>query len=272
MYLRKDISMTDNQTPNNDFANQNQLASMESAPAEQPQEIEAPIQEPVENDTQEVAQQTNERSNETHISALREKASRVDQAERERNELLQYIETLKQQPAPEPQQAQQEDDLGFEDDTYLEGRHLKKIYSQINKMQKKQDESLRRLVKQQEDDRLMRELPDVQQVLTPENVASLKAKFPHLISPINNSTVSDFEKIKASYSLVKELGIYKTAQKNYIDDRIDKNSQKPRPAASIAHQKSDSPLSRAHAFAHGFDDEAKRLLAKEMDDAMGRKL
>jgi hypothetical protein len=62
---------------------------------------------------------------------------------------------------------------------------------------------------------------------------------------------------------MKTFGIHKDI---YESDRLKalKNSQKPRPLASVSPQQGDGPLSKANAFANGMTAELKEQLRKEM--------
>ena len=77
-----------------------------------------------------------------------------------------------------------------------------------------------------------------------------------------------FNKAAAAYSVIKNFGIHKDTPK-YENDRAKamENAQKPRPSTAVNPTRSDSPLSRANAFADGMTPELKEQLRREMQAA-----
>ncbi len=211
--------------------------------------------------------------NEKNIKFLREKADRADKAEQERDALLkriQEMEYLRQNPNQhQAQQPEQVEDYNLDSDSLVEGKHLKKYDKQFRDMQEKlksyeQQSSINNI-----DLRLKAKYPDLDKVVSQENLLALRQDYPELAATLNaNSDL--YSKAVSAYTLIKKLGL--DVEDTYEEDRIraQKNAAKPRPLASVAPQQSESPLTHANAFANGLTDTLKEQLRKEMYDARNK--
>ena len=207
------------------------------------------------------------KTKEENFRAIREAKER---AERERDILLdKMIEMQKSQKSnqqqQEPQQEESDDfDFSVEDDALLEGKHAKKIVAQMKKMQEKlknyQDYSYQSSVEA----KIKSQFPDFEDVVSEENVSVLNQDFPELAASLRD-TSDIYNKAAAAYKVIKGMGIYKDRNEFMKDrDKAVKNSQKPRPVASVNPQQGDSPLSKANAFANGLTPELQKQLREEM--------
>lgn len=206
-----------------------------------------------------------ETKKEQDLRRLREKAERADRYEREREDLMRKIyelEAAKSQPQ-KPQQ-KEEDEFEIADDDLIEAKYLKKYSQQLKEMK----EELRSYKDQANltsvDARLKARFPDLDNVVTRENLSVLRESYPELADSLNSN--SDlYNKGAAAYTLIKKLGI--ATEDTYQEDKIkaQKNASKPRPLASVNPQQGDSPLSKANAFANGLTDDLKKQLLKEMN-------
>ena len=202
---------------------------------------------------QEVQQQPEppkESSEQRNFRNLREKAERI---QRERDEALirlrQYEEAQKVEP----------ESLNLKPDDLAEGKHINKVESRIKDLEKQLMET-----------RLRTQYPDIDNVVNDTTLSIIKEKYPHLARTIGSS--KDFyDQAISAYTIIKEMGIYQEPAPFDSDKAIAlRNSNKPKPLASVSPQQGDSPLSKANAFANGLTDELKRQLYKEMMDAKNR--
>jgi hypothetical protein len=215
-----------------------------------------------------VVQEEKKVSNQAQESfkALREKAER---AERERDELmrrLQESETTRQQQQPQKQVQEEEDlNLNLNADDFVEGKHLSKFQKKIDKLENQLKEYQQQSSYYTIEQKLKSEFPDIEKVLTADNIKTLQAVDPlefEAISAVNNM----YTKAALSYRRIKQAGIYQ--DKTYENEKVlvQKNAAKPRPLASIAPQQGESPLSKANAFADGLTADLQKQLWKEMQD------
>lgn len=195
-----------------------------------------------------------------NIRALREKATRI---ERERDEYMRRLE------AYEAKSKDPEEDLSIDlgENDLAEGKHLTKIQKQLKRqreeLQRTQDETRSLLV----ETRLKAEYPDIEKVVSADNIKALSELYPEIAQTLNASS-DYYSKAKAAYTMIKKFGIH--VEDNYSSEReaVAKNAAKPRPLASVSPQQAESPLSRANAFANGLTEELKAQLRKEMDAAV----
>ncbi len=214
-----------------------------------------------------------ETRNENNIRSLREKAERADRAERERDELLKRIQEMEsyRQSVPQQQTQQQEEaeDLNIDPDSLVEGKHLKRYDKKFKEMQDKlrsyeQQSSITSI-----DMRLKAKYPDLDKVVSQDNLLALRQDYPELAATLNANT-DLYSKAVSAYTLIKKLGI--DVEDTFVEDKIkaQKNAAKPRPLASVSPQQAESPLSRANAFANGLTEDLKEQLRKEMYESRNR--
>ncbi len=199
-----------------------------------------------------------------HFKAVRDLK---EQAERERDEAIKYAQRLEAQFANVPKTATNpEDDSEFQigNDELAEGKHLKAVVNEVKKLknQLKQYESQSSTSIMEA--RLKMEHPDIEKVVSKENVEILGIQYPELAATLEASKGNLYNQAKAAYTLIKKLGIQ--PEDNYQEDRTRAavNAAKPRPLTSVNPQQGDSPLSHANAFANGLTPELKASLLKEM--------
>lgn len=197
-----------------------------------------------------------------HFKAVRELKER---AERERDEAVKRAQDLEARyAAPRNDQPLEQDaDFSIGNDELAEGKHLKAVVNEVNKLKKElknyQSQSSSSLVEA----RLKMEYPDIEKVVSKENIEILSMQYPDLADTINSSP-DLYKKAVSAYTLIKKLGIQ--PEDTYHEDRARAqiNAAKPRPLTSVNPQQGDSPLSHANAFANGLTDELKSQLLKEM--------
>jgi hypothetical protein len=191
-----------------------------------------------------------------HFKAVKQLKER---AERERDEAVAQLRAMQSKPAEE-----QEFNLG--NDELAEGKHLKAVVNEVKKLKNELKQYQQQSVSSLVSTRLKMEYPDIEKVVTKENIEVLAAQYPELASTLSASTDLYNQGVSA-YTLIKKLGIM--PDDTYQSDKIrtQLNANKPRPLTSISPQQGDSPLSHANAFANGLTDELKSQLYKEMIEA-----
>lgn len=217
--------------------------------------VEEPLeQEPIKEETKEEKELKYQARNFKEIREQR------DLAQRERDELLARLKSYEANKQPQ----QEEPEYNVEANDLVEGKHL----NQYNKKLQKLQEELRYQQQQNQltatEVRLKNEFPDFDKVVSKDNIEQLRMNYPELAETLNASNSDIYAKAKSAYTLIKKLNI--VPEDTYEKDREKtlKNASKPKPLASISPQQSDSPLSRANAFANGLTDELKEQLRKEM--------
>jgi len=204
-------------------------------------------------------QQPQESSEERNFRELRQKKA---QLERERDTYYKRLQEIEQQQQQqkEPPQPQEDDLENLNPDDLVEWRHVKK---QLDKLRNEVNSYQQQTNMSAAETRLRSELPDVDSVVTQDNLAQLSQSYPEIAQTIN-STQDFYTKAKSAYTLIKQLGI---AQSQNDKQRVEENANKPRPLSSISPQDSDSPMSQANAFAQGLTPELKKQLLREMIEA-----
>jgi hypothetical protein len=242
--------LDENQTPNHDTVEDVETA--QAAPEEEVSE-------------QEEAKPSDQERNFAALRTARE------QAERERDEAIRYIQQLQQQVNQKSQskeeiRAEKEDDLGFSDDDLVEGKHLRNYYKEIKALKQEIKEFRQKSAEQTTEALLKSKYPDFDAVVSSQNLKELRSNYPELAETINNS--SDlYNKAVSAYTIIKKMGL--NTPDEYIQEkqRAAKNTTKPKPLNAVSPQQGDSPLSHANAFANGLTEDLKKQLLKEMTEA-----
>ena len=141
-----------------------------------------------------------------------------------------------------------DDDLGSDPDDYLQVKHFKKNTS---KLHTKLTESERRLqelserVERYEAQSALRDIKDFDEVVTDENIATLKRLYPEDVEAVMSSPNLK-HKAKAMYNMINNYGI---APKNLkqSEDKINKNKSKPSTPGNSG-QTPQTPLSRLNDY------------------------
>jgi hypothetical protein len=217
-------------------------------------------------DLREVKKRVVEAEQVTNFRAMKRKA---EAAERERDEALKLLKKLAaQQEAlkPEPQEPEEVDTFGMNPDDLVEGKHLSKVAREIKALKQQLDAAQNQNYMSTTEARLKAQFPDLDKVLTPDNIETFKYAYPELASTID-STKDIYTKAVSAYTMIKKFGVYQEPGFNAEKEIAKKNAAKPRPLASVAPQQGDSPMSRANAFANGLTKELQEQMWKEMSQA-----
>ena len=229
---------------------QNEIVPQEEHKIEAPQESARP--------------QNDEKAN--NLRLLRERAERAEQRAQELERFL------RSQPQQVPQaQAQQhdddDDDIAIADDSYAEGKDLKKIYRKTSK----EFQEIKRMLQERDQQtalqtaeiRLKAEYPDITEIVTQENLKDLDYIRPDL-----------YETIMYNPDVYKRGKIAREMIQNYVlnqkyteqEKRINDNRGRPRSAASVSPQQgTETPLTR-------LNDYDRRILTEERKEQLRRQV
>jgi len=218
-----------------------------------------------ENQVEEVQQEVKEESSkEQNLRILRERAEEAERQARDirrRNEELEgYVKNYQQQ-AQKPVQAD-EDDLGLDDDSYLETKHFKKYH----KTQKQQIDELKnelRNVKEEAVTTMLRtQFKDFDSVVNEDNIAQWAKRDPiGYRTMLSNPNLSDRGYV--AYKAIINNGIIK--KEDEVDRKLAENQTKPKSSASVAARASDSPLVNAAEF-------GRRVLSEEQKEQIRQRV
>ena len=192
---------------------------------------------------------------------LREKAEQSERRALEAERLLAESYTK------EAEEAFEDNDLSVDDDSLVEGKHLAKVYKEVNKLKSQLKQYEQKSTVNTVEAKLKAQYPDFDNVVSSENLANLKAAYPEIAHTINSSN-DLYSKAVSAYTMIKKLGISEPVDVYSGDkERAQKNAAKPRSMASISPQQGDSPLTKANAFATdgNLSDDMKKNLWKEMN-------
>lgn len=197
---------------------------------------------------------------------------RLERAERERDEAMKYAMNMHKPQQPQQQYQEQEEDylagLGIDADSLAEGKHLKAVLKEVKDLKKELNTYRNRSTEETARMQLNNDFPDYQHVMTEQNINRLESMNPDLAEMIS-STPDIYKRARLAYDMVKRYGIYKDPSQQHNKMVAQKNAAKPKPLASISPQQSDSPLSKANAFANmPLSKDVKEQLHREMVAAM----
>jgi len=172
---------------------------------------------------------------EVNLRVMRERA---EQAERRALELERAM--WQQQ---HPKEVQQPD---YEDETLIEGKHMKKYDKKVEDMRAELEEAKKQLANfntTSAELQLRAKYSDFDSIVNDDNIERLAKEKPALYrSILANPDLKD--KGESAYEAIKVFLKPQTVNYEQVDRRIAENKMKPKASPSIAPQASDSPLSR----------------------------
>jgi hypothetical protein len=227
-----------------------------------------PVPEPeVEPVKEEPKQDPLEKRNELNIRELRKRAESAAKAERERDEALQRIADMERERLLKSVQAQQQqqpaEDLHIAPDALAEGKHIDAVTRQLRELDQKLEQYQKVNLELTVHSRLKQELPDIDQVVTRDNIDRLRDSYPELAETLKD-TKDLYSKGVAAYTLLKKFGIYQDDEVVREKVRIMKNIEKPKPSNAAVKASGDSPLSYVDGFR--MEDITDEMRAKLMAD------
>lgn len=213
--------------------------------------------------------QTSKSANE-NLRILREARERAEwERDALKNQMLEMQRAMQGQ-YPTQMQSKNEvesdiDDFNFDvaDDALLEGKHAKQLVQELKKVKKELRQFHSQSSESMVETKIKSNMPDFNEVVSKENVERLNREYPEIAQTLRD-TPDLYNKASAAYSIMKNFGFHKDM--TYEEDKMKaiKNSQKPRPVASVSPQQGDSPLSKANAFANGLSKDLQKQLLAEM--------
>ena len=229
---------------------------------------EAPVEEIVEETIQEEAPIEQDNAVRNLREAKEREMQRATKAEYERDQLAKYVENIQRQMSGGQQQPQ--NDLGIEDDDYVEGKHLGKVTAQMKQMQNELQQWKNYSEETTAELKLNSEFSDFNDVVTEESVKAFIKEYPEMRGSIQNSDPL-YNRGKATYRLIKKFMGDKIKPKvNKVNQAmVQNNTGKPRPTSSI-NADQNSPLSKANLFANGYNEDVGAALEQEMYDAISK--
>lgn len=206
--------------------------------------VEAPVEQKPEEKPQESLKEYNMRT-------LRERAESEKKAREAAEKRIKELEAMQMnnQQQYAPSQPSADLNLGLEDGDIIEYKHVKQL---LQAERKRNDEHIARLNQQSEEQmaeqRLKAQYADFEQVLTKDNMETLRMIDPEAhASIVSNPTI--YGKAKTAYNIIKRFGIVdNTTDYSAADRRAEQNRPKTKAAATMAPQTNDSPLSRTSDY------------------------
>jgi hypothetical protein len=223
-------------------------------------------QEEVEQGQKQPQRSTTEQDNIVRLRKAREAA------ERERDEAIAYIRQMQQKQA-QPVEPEEDLSINLAPDDLVDGKTALKLSRKMQKVEKEQRERLeqyeQRLAALTAEAQLRTKYPDIDNVINADNLQILKDEEPELFSVVMRET-DIYSKSVAAYKMIKKLALEKDPVVQENKARVQQNLSKPRRAASVAPQRSESPLDKANAYANGLTKEMKEQARREMAAILGR--
>lgn len=191
---------------------------------------------------------TQESKKDINTRNLRERAESAERRTRELEYMIQ--QNMSQQQGNKIKLVEEEDDFDVSDDTYIEGKHLKK---HIKKLKQKNDILEKKFVEfaqkneaTQAEIQLKNRFNDFDSVVNTENLKKLQYQKPELYNIIV-AAPHLYDKGHAAYEMIKNSGILNHDYED-VDRRIEQNKSKPRSASNAAPQQGDTPLAHVGDF------------------------
>jgi len=187
-----------------------------------------------------------------------------ERSEHERDELLKMLQK-QQSSLPE------EEELRFNDDDILEGKHLKKYERKIDKklqeLDRRQQQQIQFQEAQEAEMQLRKDLPNIDAIVSQENLATLVALNPRAKRALAN-TSDLYARGVLAYNMIKQAGIYQEPEIVREKQRLTQNQHKPKSAASAPGSASNEALANASLYGEPVNEQRRDQLRKEMEAAI----
>ena len=241
-------------------------------PVEQQQEVAEQPQEDQQEASVEEKPQPKKKDAEYNFAELRrqreEDKRRADEAERRSNELLEILKQSKTAQTKEERDVVEEELSRLSKDDLATIDNVDKKLSRASKSSKKEvDEVKKELAELKahiEEQKFRSKYPDLDDILSPENIELLKKEEPEIAETLGKMVPGSKEQVVMAYKYIKRMMPPKQQEQMEKKRAID-NSKKPMSVQAISKQ---SAIGNAHAFENGLSKELKDQLWKEMQDAM----
>lgn len=228
---------------------------LNTAPEQQEQVVQEQPQE---------QQQVQESKRDINTRNLRERAEAAERRAAELERMIHANMTQQQNTKLELE----EDDWDLSDDTYIEGKHLKKYVNTLKKELKETKKQFQQYSEQSAmttaEIHLKNQFKDFDTVVTEANLERLAQEKPSLHRTImaNNNW---YDRGYAAYELLKHSGIVDNRYED-VDKRIENNKTMPRSASNAAPQQGDTPLTRVGDYDRRIltEDRKKEILRQSL--------
>lgn len=239
-----------------------ELSSYAKASADMQETLETPA---IETEDEVIEEQVEQQQEDKEKINFKEMRAKTRQLEEERDEAYRVIQQMKQQQASPKPPIEEEDEYKIDDEDLVDGKKYNKLAQEVRHLKKE----LRQHSETSIETRLKQQYNDFDKVVNEQNVAMLKKLYPELASTLG-ADKNLYSQAVSAYTMIKQMGIYKTDEYTQEKKIVEKNMAKPRPLASVSPQKGNDPLSKANVFAGGLTEDLKAQLYKEMKEAQRR--
>ncbi len=204
----------------------------------------------------------------TSMRILRERAETAERRSLELERMMQM--NMSQQQNNKIQVVDNDDDFDISDDTYIEGKHLKRyvknLKQELKNTKKQFEEFNQQNALTQAEMRLKNQFNDFETVVNKENLEKLQQQKPALYRTIL-SNPDIYDKGYTAYELIKNSGIL-VDQYQELDKKVEENKSKPRSAANASPQSGDTPLTRIGDYDRRIlSEDRKNQLRKQVEEA-----
>jgi hypothetical protein len=232
----------------------NQSVETDVAPPSDAAEQPAPQDSPQESTEQTPARVSDEERNWKEARRIREETLR------ENRELRAELDRLKisQQPAPQTDELanlRDDDIVTVLQAKKLSERHAKSVAEKV--IREREAATL--------GDRISAIYPDFDEVVSPENVETLRTSEPELYAGLQRLADDPLSQAKGAYKLLKRLGKGESDDMARNKAKIAENSKKPVSVQSVT--KASSAIGDVHKFDGGLTPDLKKQLYREMTAA-----
>jgi len=209
-------------------------------------------------------QKTNNSSENINFVAMRKIKERL---EKENRELMEKIRLQSEKPVDKPQQSNKQPQVDdnsydFSEDDLIEGKHLKSVLNEVNSLKKELNQYRQQEQSSRLEMKLKAEHPDIEKVVTKENIELLCAAYPAVGESIKNDP-NVYTQLSSAYTLIKNFGI---GDQKAQDKTIEKNLSAPKTAKSVNTR--TTALDSAHNYTKGMTEKDKEYHRKQLYHAM----
>jgi hypothetical protein len=228
------------------------------------QSVNQEVAPPTESEQQDVLQDTPTVAQEPLISdqehnwrEARRKMQDLERRAEEQQELISRLQNQQSQPV-------EEDDLAkLADDDIVTAKQARRLAE--NMARQVADEAIREREASTVDERLKNRFPDFDDVVTRDNIETLKSQDPELAMSLYALAQDPYAQAVAAYKLLKKQGIGDMAKSQPQKAKALENSRKPVSVQSVT---KSSAIGEVHKFENGLTPELRKELWKEMQQAI----
>jgi hypothetical protein len=206
--------------------------------------------------------------------AMRAQAEKTRQLEKEAQELARERDYYREQALKKQQVESQDEDYRSDYEKKL-ARELENLRAEVANQAKETAAAKRSAAISRGEQRLVQDYPDINQVVTDDNIKVLEMEYPHLYNSVIAS--NDVYTVgSAAYELIVAKGIYKKPSKlstSSASQQIARNQNKPKSVSTVAPQSGETPIQRAGNFmgnSIASEDERKALYQEMINSSRHR--